>query len=57
MPPYLRLKNLQIGYTIPRHIVNKLYIKNARITVSGENLLTFSPLPSLYEPETTVSFQ
>lgn len=52
---YLRLKNLQIGYTIPQHITNKIFIKRARIYVSGENLLTFSPLPSLYEPETVVS--
>lgn len=52
---YLRLKNLQIGYTIPRHITNKLFVRHARVYISGENLLTFSPLPSLYEPETVVT--
>lgn len=52
---YLRLKNLQVGYTIPKSLVNKVYIQNARLYVSGENLLTFSPLPKLFEPETTVA--
>ncbi|KAA5549171.1 TonB-dependent receptor [Adhaeribacter rhizoryzae] len=52
---YLRLKNLQIGYTIPPTVLNKFFIQRARFYVSGENLLTFSKLPKMYEPETSVS--
>jgi hypothetical protein len=52
---YLRLKNVQIGYTVPSQLLDRLFIHSARVYVSGENLLTFSKLPKLYEPETTVS--
>ncbi|HBL78098.1 MAG: SusC/RagA family TonB-linked outer membrane protein [Bacteroidetes bacterium GWF2_42_66] len=52
---YIRLKNLQIGYTIPQHILDRIFVKKARVYVSGENLLTFSKLPDLFEPETTVA--
>ncbi len=37
---YVRLKNLQMGYTIPSSITQKVKISNFRIYVSGENLLT-----------------
>lgn len=52
---YLRLKNLQIGYTLPEKISKKVFIQKARVYISGENLLTFSSLPDLFEPETTVA--
>jgi TonB-linked SusC/RagA family outer membrane protein len=52
---YVRLKNLQIGYTVPTAFLNRLSIHRARFYVSGENLLTFSKLPKMYEPETTVA--
>ncbi|MDQ3291617.1 MAG: SusC/RagA family protein, partial [Bacteroidota bacterium] len=41
---YLRLKNIQIGYTLPEIMVSKLKMSNARVFLSGENLLTWSPL-------------
>jgi TonB-linked SusC/RagA family outer membrane protein len=37
---YLRLKNLTIGYTLPREITNKVKIQKLRVFVSGENLWT-----------------
>jgi len=53
---FLRLKNLQIGYTLPQNISGKVFMQNVRIYVSGENLWTFSPgLPKNYEPETSVA--
>lgn len=52
---YIRLKNLQVGYTLPKNILEKVHISRARIYFSGENLLTFSALPKLYEPETAVA--
>ena len=39
---YLRLKNVSIGYTIPKRITNKAGIANLRAFVSGMNLLTFT---------------
>jgi len=37
---YLKLRNAQIGYTLPRAIAEKLKISNFRIYVSGQNLFT-----------------
>lgn len=41
---YLRLKNLQLGYNIPKELVSKIKMENLRIYVSGENLFCWSPL-------------
>lgn len=49
---YVRLKNLTIGYTLPKSLVNKLKISKCRVYVSGENLLTFTKLETDYiDPE------
>jgi len=49
---YVRLKNLQIGYTIPRSIINKIGMQRARIYFSGENLWTLTSLSPAFDPET-----
>ena len=49
---YIRLKNLQIGYTIPASLVRKAGITNCRVFVSGENLWTGTNLTKLFDPET-----
>lgn len=49
---YIRLKNLQIGYTIPAPVIRKLGINSCRIFVSGENLWTGTSLSKLFDPET-----
>lgn len=41
---YIRLKNLQIGYTIPKQIVTKAKIQNMRVYASAENIWNWSPL-------------
>jgi TonB-linked SusC/RagA family outer membrane protein len=41
---YLRLKSLQIGYNIPKKILDYVGISALRIYVEGQNLLTFSEL-------------
>ncbi|QZT36920.1 TonB-dependent receptor [Halosquirtibacter xylanolyticus] len=48
---YLRLKSLQVGYTIPKHLLEKISIKKVRFYVSGENLLTFTSLSDVFDPE------
>lgn len=40
---YLRLKNVQLGYTLPEKILKKAHITRCRFYISGENLLTMSP--------------
>ena len=47
---YLRLKNLDIGYTIPKRLVNRIHLDNVRIYLMGTNLLTFSSF-KLWDPE------
>ena len=43
---YARLKNFQLGYTVPQNV-----IQNLRVYISGENLITLTP-NELFDPET-----
>lgn len=47
---FLRLKQLEIGYTIPERITRKAGIKNLRFYLTGNNLLCFSKF-DLWDPE------
>jgi len=47
---YLRLKNIQLGYSLPKSVLNRLNIEKFRLYVSGDNLLTFTKYSGL-EPE------
>lgn len=47
---YLRLKNLEIGYNIPKSIINKIHLNNVRLYFMGTNLVTFSKF-KLWDPE------
>lgn len=48
---YLRFKNIQIGYTLPKRWLKSLGISRARIYYSGENMLTIDNLPVSIDPE------
>lgn len=48
---FIRLKNIQLGYSIPEPAIRKLGIKSLRIYFSGENLLTFTTYKALDDPE------
>lgn len=48
---YLRLKNLDFGYTLPKQVVNKLHFQNIRFYVSGTNLLLLSKKFDMWDPE------
>lgn len=52
---YIRLKNLQIGYTLPKSVVSKIGIQDLRIYFSGENLWTGTSLVKQFDPETISS--
>ncbi|MPN61727.1 hypothetical protein SDC9_209469 [bioreactor metagenome] len=47
---FLRLKSLEIGYTLQKDLISKIKINNFRLYVSGTNLLTFSKF-KLWDPE------
>lgn len=47
---YLRVKTMQVGYTLPARLLTSLALQNARIYVSADNLLTFTGY-SGFDPE------
>ena len=47
---FLRLKNVEVGYTFPKKLMQQTFIKNLRVYVAGTNLLTFSKF-KLWDPE------
>lgn len=49
---YIRLKNLQLGYTIPTRISSRWSIQNVRVYFSGENLWTGTSVADQFDPET-----
>ncbi|BDD08013.1 SusC/RagA family TonB-linked outer membrane protein [Fulvitalea axinellae] len=49
---YLRLKNLQVGYNLPKSVLSVLHLEQFRIYVAAENILTFTDLIDSLDPET-----
>ncbi|WP_026968802.1 SusC/RagA family TonB-linked outer membrane protein [Algoriphagus terrigena] len=41
---YIRLRNVQVGYTLPQHLVSKIHATDVKVYVSAENLWSWSPL-------------
>jgi TonB-linked SusC/RagA family outer membrane protein len=48
---YARLKTVQIGYTIPNKLTNKIKLQDMYLYVSGDNLLTITRLLPQFDPE------
>lgn len=48
---FLRLKNAQIGYTLPKKLINRANISGLRVYISGENLFTISDFYKGWDPE------
>jgi TonB-linked SusC/RagA family outer membrane protein len=48
---YLRLKNIQLGYTLPGTLVSKVGLKTARFYANAVNLVTFDSF-KVFDPET-----
>ncbi len=42
---FIKLRNLSVGYTLPKTVINKLKISNARFYLSGQNLAIFTKYP------------
>ncbi len=51
---YFKIKQIQLGYTVPKNITNKVAIENLRVFASLENFFCFSSYPGL-DPETASS--
>ena len=49
---YIRLKNITLGYNVPKNWLQKVGINKLRLYVTGENLFTFTNLIDGYDPET-----
>ncbi len=48
---YVRMKDLQLGYNVPRSVLNKIGITACRIYYSGQNLFTISGMIKGFDPE------
>ena len=48
---FLKISNIQVGYTLPREIAKKLLLQSARVYVAVNNLATISPYTKYGDPE------
>lgn len=52
---FVRLKDAEIGYTLPKSISNRMFMSSCRFYLQGHNLLTFSNF-KLWDPEVHHSY-
>jgi hypothetical protein len=52
---YLRLKTLEIGYSLPKSLITKIGFSNVRVFYTAENLFTITNFMDGYDPEAPVS--
>lgn len=50
---YMRIKNVQLGYTLPVEWSKKVSINRLRVYVSADNLYTFTKMSTIFDPEAT----
>lgn len=48
---YLRMKNLAVGYTLPRSFTEKIKLQRVRLSASAYNLFEFKSVPKTFDPE------
>lgn len=48
---YLRMKNLTVGWNLPKEWIKHVFMSNATVYVSAENLFEFSNVKGPYDPE------
>jgi TonB-linked SusC/RagA family outer membrane protein len=54
---YIRLKNLTVSYDIPVRLISKCKLSKVSLFFSGENLLTYTKLAKMLDPEQVFAFQ
>lgn len=52
---YVRLKNISLGYSIPKTAIQKLKLSQARVYVTGQNVWEYTKLKGNFDPEVTGS--
>lgn len=52
---FLRLKNLQVGYSFPKSIIQKISLSNLRVFFSGQNLFSLNKFYTGWDPEMSQS--
>lgn len=52
---YIRLKNVQLGYSLPSALLSKIKLQQFRVYVSGDNLVTFTKFFQGLDPERTAT--
>ncbi len=53
---YLRMKNIELGYSLPEHILSGIGLSKVRFYVAGENLLTITDFIDGFDPEDARTF-
>jgi hypothetical protein len=48
---YLRCKNMQLGYTLPKKVLNYISASNMRVYTSVDNLFTITQMAGMFDPE------
>ncbi|MBQ6576755.1 MAG: TonB-dependent receptor [Bacteroidales bacterium] len=51
---FLRIKNVQLGYTLPHSLTSRVRIDNVRVYVSGQNLYSFNSFYKGWDPENEI---
>ena len=51
---YFKIKQIQLGYTLPRNLIKKIGLTNTRFYVSLDDMITFTKYPGL-DPETATT--
>jgi TonB-linked SusC/RagA family outer membrane protein len=55
---YVKLRELSFGYNLPGKLINRTFIKNAKISLTGRNLLLFTPSSNKhFDPEVAIATQ
>ena len=52
---YFRVKNITLGYTVPKHLIERTFIKNLRAYASVTDLPAISNYPKGWDPEISTS--
>jgi len=53
---FLSLRNVEIGYSLPKALIAKAHMTNCRVYFSGYNLKTWSDLPDGFDPENPTNY-
>lgn len=53
---YMRLKTLTVGYSLPKSLLNKIFVNSVRVYFTGENLFEFDNLKPDIDPEIDIRY-